>query len=276
MVAERAVYTSDRAFGGWRDLKRVVAFADLFTTFVERDLRVRYKQTLLGATWAVLPPLLLMVVFSIFLGRFARLPSEGVPYPIFAYAGLLPWTFFASALSAATTSITNNSAIITKVSFPREILPWAAIANAGADFLVGMIVFAGLLVWYHVAVTWTALFVVPLLVVQVMLMAGLALFFSALNVYYRDVRHAIPLILQVWMFASPVVYSASVVPESLRAFYLLLNPMAALIQAYRSVVVHGAVPDLRVLGGVAALAVVVFAVCYGMFKRVDADFADIA
>jgi lipopolysaccharide transport system permease protein len=270
------VYTSDRAFGSWRDLRRLGDFVELFRTFVERDLKVRYKQTLLGATWAVVPPVMLMVVFSVFLGRFARMPSEGVPYPIFAYAALLPWTFLSSALTAATTSITNNHAIVVKVAFPREILPWTAIVGAGADFLAGVAVFAGLLLFYGVAVTWTAVLVVPLLLTQLLLMAGLALVFAAFHVYFRDVRYAIPLCLQVWMFATPVVYSVTEVPAGLRPLYLMLNPMAGLIDAYRTVLIHGQVPDFRILGVVAIISAAVFYGGYAVFKRAEPDFADIA
>jgi lipopolysaccharide transport system permease protein len=270
------VYTSARPFGSLMDLRRTAAFLELYRTFVERDLRVRYKQTLLGATWAVLPPVMLMIVFSIFLGRFAKLPSEGVPYPIFAYAALLPWTFFSSVLSSATTSISSNSAIISKVAFPRELLPWAAIAGAGVDFLVGVVVFGALLAFYGVHVTWALVLVVPLLVLQVLFMAGLALLFAAFNAYFRDVRYAIPLLLQIWMFATPVVYSTTSVPERLRLLYLTANPMAALIDAYRGVLLHGRVPDLRLMAVVAAVALCVFVVCYAVFKRVEPEFADIA
>jgi lipopolysaccharide transport system permease protein len=270
------VYTSARPFGSLSDLRRTLAFMELYRTFVERDLRVRYKQTLLGATWAVLPPVMLMIVFSIFLGRFAKLPSEGVPYPIFAYAALLPWTFFSSALNAATTSISGNYAIISKVAFPRELLPWTAIAGAGVDFLVGAVIFGALMAVYSVPVTWALLLVVPLLVLQVLFTAGLALLFAAFNVYFRDVRYAIPLVLQIWLFATPVVYSTTSVPERLRWLYLTANPMATLIDAYRGVLLHGRVPDLRLIAVVAAIALCVFVVCYAVFKRVEPEFADIA
>lgn len=223
----------------------------------------------------MLPPVMLMVVFSVFLGRFARLASEGMPYPIFAYVALLPWTFFSSSLASATTSISANSALISKVAFPREILPWTTIAGAAADFLVGCLVFAGLMFFYAVPVTWTILLVVPLLVTQVLLMAGLTLLFAAVNVYFRDVRHAVPLLLQIWMFASPVAYSAQDVPGPLKTAYLILNPMAGLIDAYRGVVLHGRVPDPRVIGTVVVLAVAVFCVSYTVFKRLEYDFADI-
>ncbi len=269
------VYSSDRPFGSWRQLRQVADFGELFATFIERDLKVRYRQTLLGAAWAALPPVMLMIVFSVFLGRFVRVPSEGIPYPAFAYTALLPWTFFSSALTAATTSITSNSAIISKVAFPREILPWTAIASSAADFLAGAAVFALLVVYYQIPMTWMALLVVPLLIVQVLLMAGLTLVFAAFNVYFRDVRFAVPLLLQVWLFATPVVYSATEVPHRLKTIYLLLNPMAALIDAHRKVLLHGRIPDLAVLSIVTVTAAVVFCVCYAVFKRLDPDLVDI-
>ncbi len=275
ILPQPVVYSSERPFGTWRQLRRVGNFAELFVTFIERDLKVRYRQTLLGAAWVALPPLMLMIVFSIFLGRFVHVPSEGIPYPVFAYTALLPWTFFASTLATATTSITGNSAIISKVAFPREILPWTAIVSGAVDFLVGEAILVLLILYYQIHVAWTAVLVVPLLGVQVLLLAGLTLLFAAFNVYFRDVRYAVPLLLQVWLFATPVVYSASEVPRRLKAVYFVLNPMAALIDAHRKVLLHGQIPDLLVLSIVSVGAFAVFCVCYAVFKRLDPDLVDI-
>ncbi len=256
-------------------LRRVIAYREFLIALAQRDLKLRYRQTILWVLWAVLPPVLLMGVFSVFLGRFAKIPSEGLPYPVFVYAGLLPWTFFSSVITTSTASIAVNTELVTKISFPREILPWASIVGQGVDFLISATVFAGLLIYYGVAVSWTALFVVPLLVVQVLFMASVGLVFAAFHVYYRDVRYAVPLVLQVWMFATPVVYSSRSVPEWLRPFYLGLNPMATLIQGYRDVVLRGTLPDLAPVGVLAASVVGFFLVCYAVFKRAERNFADV-
>jgi len=275
-LVERRIYTSDRPLGAWSQLRRLAGFVELFGTLVERDLRVRYRQTLLGFIWAVLPPVMLMVVFSLFLGRFTRLGAADLPYPIFVYVALLPWTFFSSSLASATTSISSNSALISKVAFPREILPWTTIATAGCDLLVGGVVLGGLMAFYGIPVTWTTLMVIPLFALQVVLLAGLTLMLAAFNVHFRDVRHAVPLLLQIWMFASPVVYSARGIPDDYEVAYLVLNPIAALIDGYRRVVLRGQMPDPVVMIPVAILIVAIFFVCYAFFKRLEFDFADVA
>ncbi len=256
-------------------LRRVIAYRELLFALVQRDLKLRYRQTILWVLWAVVPPIMLMLVFSVFLGRFARIPSDGLPYPVFVYAGLLPWTFFSSVISAATISIVVNRELVTKISFPREILPWATIVGQGVDFLVSAMLFAGLLLYYGVAVSWTALFVIPLLAIQVVFMASVGLIFAAFNVYYRDVRYLVPLVLQVWMFSTPVVYSSTSVPEWFRPFYLGLNPMATLIQGYRDVVLRGTLPDLRFVSALAVGVICLFLVCYKVFTRAKRNFADV-
>ena len=275
-LVERRIYTSDRPLGAWSQLRRLAGLVELFGTLVERDLRVRYRQTLLGFIWAVLPPVMLMVVFSLFLGRFTKLGDADLPYPVFVYVALLPWTFFSSSLASATTSISSNSALISKVAFPREILPWTTIATAGCDLLVGGVVLGGLLAFYGIPVTWTILMVIPLFALQVVLLAGLTLMLAAFNVHFRDVRHAVPLLLQIWMFASPVVYSARGIPDDYEVAYLVLNPIAALIDGYRRVVLRGQMPDPVVMIPVAILIVAIFFVCYAFFKRLEFDFADVA
>ena len=270
-----AVYSADARPRLWENFKKVVAHRELLFAIAERDLRVRYKQTFLGAVWAVLPAVLMMVVFNIFLGRFGRSLSEGFPYPVFAYSGLIFWNYFASVISAATGSITGSYSIITKVAFPREILPWTRILSSGVDLLVALSLFGVLLLFYHVHVSWTVVLAVPILAIQVILMAAFALTVAALNAHYRDVQYVVPLVLQAWMFMGPVVYSTQHIPGSLRWLYGILNPMALVIDAYRQVILKGQVPDPRVMLGLFAGAAALFVVCYTLFKRADRFVADV-
>ncbi|HEV8340583.1 MAG TPA: ABC transporter permease [bacterium] len=263
------------AFSLLESLRRFLHYRETLVTFVLRDLKVRYKQTLLGVLWAVIPPLMLMVVFNVIFSRFARMPSEGIPYPIFAYSALLPWTFFASSVAAGANSLTGNYGVISKIYFPREVLPWAAVLGSGADFLIGLVIFFALMVFYHVPPTAYALLLPPLLGIQLVYAGGIALIAAAFNVYYRDVRHGLPLLLQLWLYATPIVYPLSVVPAHLRLAYFAVNPMAGLIDSYRRVLVRGLAPDLVAVGVSAVVAFVTFAVCYRVFKRLEREFADV-
>lgn len=256
-------------------VKELVAKRELLLSFVERDLKIKYKQTVLGGFWAILPPLMLMVVFSVFFGRFGRLSSEGYPYAVFVYVGLLPWHFFANAVGAATRTLSYHQHIISKVAFPREILPFSHILSAGVDFLVASLILAALILYYHIPLSWTVLFVIPLLLIEIIFIAGVSLIFSISNAYYRDVRYLVPFILQVLMFSSPVLYSARSVPEWLRPFYLVLNPMAALIDSYRQVILRQALPDLRLLTVLAIVVSCTFIVCYQIFKIAERNVADV-
>lgn len=257
------------------NLRRLARYRETLITFSLRDLKVRYKQTLLGVLWAVIPPFMLMVVFNVIFSRFARMPSEGLPYPIFVYSALLPWIFFSSAVAASANSLIGNIRIISKVYFPREILPWASVGATGADFLVGFAIFAGMMLFYHTPLTWYALLFVPLLAVQIIYAAGIGLSAAAFNVYYRDVRYALPLLLQLWMYATPIVYPLSVVPGQLRAAYFVLNPMAGLIDGYRRVLVRGLPPDPVAVVLSTASALVTLLVCYRIFKLLEREFADV-
>jgi lipopolysaccharide transport system permease protein len=211
-----------------------------------REIKVRYKQTLVGAAWAVIQPLSLMLLFTVIFSHFVHMPSDGIPYPIFSFSALLPWTFFSTALSFSVSSLVGNANLITKVYFPREIFPLASVLSAAIDYGIGMAVFIGMMILYRVPFTVTFLYLFPLLIVQIIFTIAIALFFAALNVYYRDVRNALPLIIQLWMFASPIIYPISVVPDSYRAFYLL-NPMAVLIDGYRKAILQGTTPSLPYL-----------------------------
>lgn len=259
----------------WMDLRRLITHREVLFALVQRDLKVRYRQTLLGILWAAIPPFALMVVFNLFFGRFSRMPSEGFPYPIFAYAGLLPWTYFTAVTSGATASIIGHQSIITKVAFPREFLPWVPILGSGVDFLVGLVLFGGLLIYFHTPVAWTVLFILPLLGIQIIIMAAVGLVLAVFNAYYRDVRYLVPLSLQVLLFASPVIYSVRSIPEGLRPVYFLINPMAIIIESYRQVILRRGMPDLSMLGATLVVALVLFTISYRVFKRFERNVADV-
>lgn len=256
------------------NLRTLAGHRELLWAWMLRDIRVRYKQSLLGAAWAVLQPLSIMAVFSLIFAYIVPVPTDGIPYPVFSYTALLPWTFFATAISFAVPSLVNNMSLVTKVYMPREIFPLAAVAGSFVDFLVASVVYIGLMVVYRMPVSITLLAVPVLLLIQVLLTLGVVLFAAALNVFYRDVRFLVPLGLQLWMYATPIIYPVSLVPEWLRPLYLL-NPMTGLIEAYRAVALHGAWPDWASLAPAAGLSLLLFVFGYLYFKRVEWQFADI-
>lgn len=239
-----------------------------------RELKVRYKQSYLGAAWAILQPLALMIVFTIVFSQFAKVPTDGIPYPLFSYVAVLPWTFLAVSLSLGVSSLVNNIALVTKVKFPREILPLGTIFASFVDLLIASLVFVGLLVFYRESIYPTVVWIPLLLLVQIILVVGIVLPISALNVSYRDFRFVVPLLLQLWLYASPVIYPTSAVPERWQVLYML-NPMAGLIESYRRVLLKGLPPDALHLGTAAIIAVLLLISGYIYFKRSEATFADI-
>lgn len=267
--------TTIRPPRGWEllDLRELWAYRELLWVLVARDVRVRYKQTSLGAGWAILRPLLAMAVFTVVFGRLARLPSEGAPYPVFVLAGLLPWTFFSTAVSSAAESLIGTQGMISKVYFPRLVVPLSTLGVAAVDTAVGLAVLAGLALWYGI-VPGTAMLALPAVFV-LLLLATLAIgtLLSALTVTYRDVRHLVPFLLQVWLYATPVVYSASLVPPRWR-WLLYLNPMAGPVDGFRAAFLGR---PLDLLGAatsfVVSAAILAAAVVY--FSRVERQLADI-
>ncbi len=256
-------------------LRELISHRELLFLVTYREIKVRYKQTLLGALWAILQPFSLMLVFTLFFSLFYQMPSDGIPYPIFAYAALLPWTFFATALSFAVPSLITNSYIITKIYFPREIVPLSSVLAALVDFGFAALVFVAMLAYYRIAPTWNVLYVVPLLAVQLIFTTGLCLLLSAFTVLYRDVRFTIPLLIQIWMFSTPILYPVSIVPDSLRVFYMTLNPMAVVIDGYRRALVQGQAPELLYLANTAVVSVALLWLSYKYFKHLEREFADI-
>ncbi len=255
-------------------IKILISYRELLINWVMREVRVRYKQSFLGVAWAILQPLSMMLIFTLVFSLFARIPSEGVPYPIFCYTALLPWTFFAGSVSFGVPSVVNQMDLVTKIYFPREILPVSSVIAAFFDFLVASTVFIGLILFYKVQLSVQIVWFPLLLSIQVLLTLGIVLFASAINVFYRDIRFIIPLMTQLWMFTSPVIYPVSSVPEWLRPFYLL-NPMAPIIDGYRRVVLLGTMPDLTYLSICACISGLLFFSGYYFFKRVELNFADL-
>jgi lipopolysaccharide transport system permease protein len=260
---------------GWRtlDLKELWAYRELLWVLTARDVKVRYKQTVLGFAWAIIQPVMLMIVFSIFFGRLAEIPSDGYPYPIFVYAALLPWTFFANAISTSGNSLVGSAQLVSKVYFPRLIIPLASVGAGLVDFAISACVLLLLMIWYGVG--WSVnLLLAPFLVAGVVFTAlGVGTFLSALTVAYRDFRYVIPFMVQFWMFATPVVYPASLIPADWR-WLLYLNPMAGLIEGFRSAFL-GSPIDVAALLVSLTIAALLFFVGVAYFERVERRFADI-
>lgn len=265
---------SFRSFYVWRDLRELLFYTDLFLTLSLHRVRVRYKQSALGLTWALLQPLALMGIYTVIFSVVTKMPSEGVPYAVFVYAALLPWTYFSNSVSTSASSLVSHNVMITKVYFPREILPLTYVVAGFFDFLAASVVLAGLMLYYRMAVTWKILYVIPVLLVATAFIVALALTLSALQAQFRDVGMAVPLLLQIWMFASPVVYPLSAVPHRLLKWYLL-NPMAGVVENFRRVVLQGVAPDLASLREAALLSAILLPASYLYFKRREATLADI-
>ena len=257
-----------------RNVATLYQYRELLWIWVLRTIKVRYKQSALGVLWALLQPLSLMLIFTLVFSMFVRVPTEGIPYPVFSYCALLPWTFFATSISLGINSLTNNMNLVTKIYFPREILPIGVVAAGFFDFLIGLALFTVLLVFYQVPLSATVLLLPVLLLVQIGLTLGVVLFASALNVFFRDIQFVVPLGIQLLMFATPVVYPVSLVPEPYRWIYML-NPMAALIQAYRDVTILGIWPNLGYVLPAAVVSLLVLLGGFLFFKRVEWQFADI-
>jgi lipopolysaccharide transport system permease protein len=261
---------------GWLEinLAELWQFRELVYFFVWRDIKIRYKQTVIGAAWAIFQPLMTMLVFTLFFGRLAKIPSGGLPYPIFYFSALLPWTYFAGALQNATNSVVEQQRVITKVYFPRLVLPLASVVSGLLDFALGFGVFLALMVFYRVA-PGRALFLFPaFLLLAVATALGAGLWLSALNAIYRDVRYVLPFLVQFWMFVSPVAYPTALVPARWRWLYGL-NPMAGVIEGFRwSLTGNGQAPSLLLAASSAAVVLVLVGGLY-FFRRMEATIADV-
>jgi lipopolysaccharide transport system permease protein len=255
-------------------IKELVSHRDLLVTWTMRNIKVRYKQSFLGAAWSILQPLSATVILTLIFSRFLRVPTDGIPYPIFYYSALLPWTFLATAVSSGVTSLVSNMNLVTKIYFPREILPLAAILASLVDFLIASLIFVGMIILYQIPSSPSFVTVPLILLIQLTLVTGIVLFTSALTVSYRDIRFVVPVGLQLWMYMTPIIYPLSMVPERFRSLYML-NPMAGVIDAYRRVILQGEWPQMNYLLLGAAVSVALLIVAYYYFKRAEAVFADI-
>jgi lipopolysaccharide transport system permease protein len=249
------------------------AYRELLFFLTWRDVKVRYKQTALGAAWAILQPLFMMIIFTIFFGRLAGVGSSGIPYPLFALAGLVPWTFFSNAITASGNSLVGSANLITKVYFPRLIVPAAAMLAGLVDFLLAFLLLCVLMVYYRVSVTAHVLFLPVLVLLTALFGLGVGTWMSALNVKYRDVRFALPFVIQLWLFVSSVILPSSSVPQKWR-WILLFNPMSAIIEGYRSAL-FGLPFDWPALGIASVLTVLALLYAIYSFGRVERSFADI-
>jgi lipopolysaccharide transport system permease protein len=264
-----------RPSGRWAalNLRDLWAYRELLYFLTWRDIKVRYKQTVLGAAWAVLQPLCTMLIFTLFFGRLAGLPSDDIPYPLFAYSGLLLWTFFANAVTSSGNSLVGSANLITKVYFPRMIIPGAAVGAGLVDLAIAFVLLVGMMAYYAVPVS-AGLLMVPVFVALIALLATAAgMWMSALNVKYRDIRYALPFLIQLWMFASPIIYPASLVPERWR-WVLALNPLTGIVEGFRAALFDRPF-DWTAIGLSAAVAAALAVYSAYAFRQMEKTFADV-
>lgn len=262
--------------GGWVGLRMadVWAYRELLYFLTWREVKVRYKQTALGAAWALIQPLVTMVVFSIFFGRLAKVPSDGLPYPLFAFTALVPWMFFSNALSQASSSLVDNTNLLTKVYFPRLTIPISAILSGTVDFVLAFVLLLGMLTYYHVTPTLTIVWIPFFFLLAVMSALGAGLWFSALNVQYRDVRYVIPFLTQLWMFATPIAYPSSLLHEPWRTMFGI-NPMTGVVEGFRWALLGTHTRPTGVLLASALTTVVMLTGGAFYFRRMENTFADV-
>jgi lipopolysaccharide transport system permease protein len=256
------------------DLAAIWQHRVLLYFIVWRDLKIRYKQSIIGVGWAIIQPLVSMLIFTVIFGHFAKIPSDGIPYPLFAYCALLPWNYFSGALQRSIASVVGDAHLISKVYFPRLILPIAGTMSGIVDFSISFLLLLVMMVWYEVVVTW-AVFAVPLFIILALVTAlAVGLWLSALNVRYRDVGHAMPFLVQVWMYCSPVVYPVSMIPEKYRLLYSL-NPMAGVIEGFRWALLGKPSPDFAVIAVSGMVVLVLLAGGLVFFRYMESSFADV-
>jgi lipopolysaccharide transport system permease protein len=250
------------------------SYRELLYFFAWRDIKLRYRQTVLGAAWAVLQPLLTTLIFTILFGRVARIPSDGIPYTLFAYSGVLVWIFFSASITGAASSMVNNATLIRKIYFPRVAIPLASILAYLLDLVVGLVILIGMMSYYKIAPTWHVL-LWPLLLFQLMVLSlGFGLIFAALNVRYRDIKHAVPFIVQIWMYLTPIIYPSNVLPARYRAL-IALNPVSGIVEAMRSVLFGIPMPDPRFLESSLVMTVFILVIGLTYFRSAERAFADV-
>ena len=261
---------------GWVSLKlgEIWAYRELLYFLVWRDIKVRYKQTALGAAWAVIQPLFTMIVFSLFFGKLAKVPSDGIPYPIFAFTALVPWTFFATGLNMSSNSLVGSANLVQKVYFPRLIIPVATVLSGLVDLAIAMLVLFALMAWYRIAPTWNAVWLLPFVLLALITSLGVGLWLSAMNVKYRDVRYLVPFLAQLWMYATPVAYPSSLLHEPWHTAFGI-NPMAGVVEGFRWALLGvNTQPGLMILASMGAAVLLLVSGAF-YFRRMEKTFADV-
>jgi lipopolysaccharide transport system permease protein len=261
---------------GWRslDLKDLWQYRELLYFLAWRDIKVRYKQTVLGGLWAIIQPFLTMVVFSLFFGKLAKIPSDGVPYPLFAYAALVPWTFFANGLSQSADSLVGSANLIKKVYFPRLIIPISSVLSGLVDFVLAFVVLLGMMLYYGLVPTLNVIWLPLLLVLALVTALGTVFWLSAMNVQFRDVRYTVPFLIQVWLFATPIAYPSSLLGEPWRTLYGL-NPMVGVVEGFRWALLGAQTGPGPVILASSLAALTLFVTGAFYFRRMEKTFADI-
>ncbi len=258
------------------NLKEIWQYKELFYFFTWRDIKVKYKQTFIGFLWAILQPFLTMIIFSVFFGKLLNVPSDGIPYPIFAYSGLIIWNVFASGMTSSANSMVTNANIIKKIYFPRLIIPMSSILVAAFDFFMAFVVFIGLMFYYKIAFSWLLLVYVPAsLILTIITVFGMGTLLAALNVKYRDFRYIIPFLVQALMFLTPVIYPVSIITYPWAKYLIAINPMSGAVNLMRGAVIHSP-PDAQLLLVSVISAIVLFFMGLLYFKKTEGYFADIA
>lgn len=256
------------------DLRELWEYRELLYFLIWRDVKVRYKQTALGAAWAIIQPVFMMVVFSLFFGRLAKVPSDGIPYPVFTFCALIPWQLFANALTESSNSLVGNQNLITKVYFPRLVVPLSAVLSGVVDFAIAFVLLLVMMVYFGIVPTWAVVTLPVFILLEILTALGVGLWLSALNVQFRDVRYTISFLVQVWLFLTPVAYPSSIIPERWRVFYGL-NPMTGVVEGFRWALLGKAAPSLSMLlvSILMVLAILIGGLYY--FRRMEQTFADL-
>jgi lipopolysaccharide transport system permease protein len=271
------IYISTQKITLYQRIIEVLQFRTLLWTLALRDIRVRYKQSLLGIAWAIFIPVSMTLLFSLVFTKVVTVQTD-VPYPIFAYCGLLPWQFFSAATGSATNSLIANRSLVTKIYFPAEVFPLSSIVAAFVDFLIGWIVLAGLMVYYSltgssIIISWTAVFVIEVIFVHILFTAGISFFLSMGNLFFRDVRYVYSVVITLWMFASSVIYPMKVDNPSLQRI-LNLNPVSPILDAYRDVLLRGKLPDMNTFGYATIVSIIIFVSGWIIFYKMQYKFAE--
>ena len=258
----------------FQNLKTLVRRRELLVRMMHREVSSRYRQSFLGIAWGFIKPLAAVAIFTFLFSGIAKIPSDRHPYPLFALTGLLPWTLFSVAISSGISSLTSQQNLVTKIYFPREILPLASLAASTLDFLITLLLLMGMMLFFNIELTWNIFFVFPILVIEIFLTAGITLFLALVNVWFRDITHAAALMLQLWMFLTPVLYPFRLVPEAYRNL-LRCNPMVGVVEGIRAALINGETPDMGLLVISAGVSVLVFVAGYQTFKACEFRLADV-